>query len=130
MSSYLIDSGILIRHLRGQRRFVQLLRGLASREQLAISAISRLEIRVGMREEEAYMTQRLLSRFLTYDVDRIVADRAGDMIRAAKHNEQHLSVPDAIIAATAVSHKLTLISLNVQDFHHVSGLSLYPIENE
>ncbi len=34
-------------------------------------------------------------------------------------------VPDAIIAATAIGHGLTLVTLNRRDFQHVAGLSLY-----
>ena len=38
-----------------------------------------------------------------------------------------LSIPDVIIAAAAVTHQLTLVTLNAKDFP-MSGLSLYPLD--
>lgn len=128
MSRYLLDTGIVLRHLRGQRRVVNLLRGLASRDRLSIATITRLEVHTGMREEERYATQKLLSRFLTYELDADIADRSGDFIRRARAAGQFVSIPDAIIAATAVQHNLTLVTLNQKNFAMFSGISIYPLE--
>ncbi len=65
---YLLDSGLLIRHLRGRPDAVRLLRQLGKRERLGIAAISHLEIHAGMQEHERYATQKLLSRFVTIDM--------------------------------------------------------------
>ncbi len=128
MSRYLLDTGIVVRHLRGNRRIVALLRGLGRTDRLGITAVTRLEIHVGMHEEERYATQKLLSRFVTYDLTGEVADRAGDFMRISRSGGQIVSIPDAIIAATAVQHKLTLVTLNQKDFAAFSGLSLFPLE--
>ncbi len=128
MSRYLLDTGIVVRHLRGNRRIVALLRGLGRTDRLGITAVTRLEIHVGMHEEERYATQKLLSRFVTYDLTGEVADRAGDFMRISRSGGQIVSIPDAIIAATAVQHKLTLVTLNQKDFAAFSRLSLFPLE--
>ena len=39
-----------------------------------------------------------------------------------------MSVPDAIIAATAIGHGLTLVTLNQGDFQNIAGLSLYALD--
>jgi tRNA(fMet)-specific endonuclease VapC len=127
MSSYLLDTGIVIRHLRGQRRFVQMLRGFGALGRLSVAAVTRLEVHAGMSPEEKYATQKLLSRFVTCDMDRDIADRAGDYIRESGLRGSVLSVPDAIIAATAIKHGLTLVTLNRGDFEGISGLSLASI---
>ena len=129
MARYLLDTGIVIRHLRGQQDIVQLLRGLGKRERLGVASITRLEIHAGMHPDETYKTQKLLSRFLTYDLDRNIADRAGDFIREYQAKQLALSVPDAIIAATAVTHQVTLVSLNVKDFLPLP-VSLFPLPPE
>ena len=122
---YLLDSGLLIRHLRGLPEAVRLLRGLGRRERLAIAAVSRLEIHAGMREHERYKTQKLLSRFVTLEMGADIADRAGDYIQEYRSRGVALSVPDAIIAATAIQHSLTLVTFNPKDFP-MPGLSLFP----
>ncbi len=130
MTAYLLDTGLVLRHLRGQRRTVQLLRGLGKLGRLSIASVTRLEVHAGMRLEERYATQKLLARLATIDLDREIADRAGDMIAASRSVGPALSVPDAIIAATAIGRGLTLVTLNRDDFQPVAGLSLYAIDDE
>ena len=127
MANYLLDTGVVIRHLRGQRSTVKLLRGLGQLGRLSVSVVTRLEVHVGMHPDERYATQKLLSRFVTIDLDSDIADRAGDLIRASRGGGGVLSVPDAIIAATAITHHLTLVTYNTGHFTHISGLSLEPI---
>ena len=127
MSRYLLDTGIVIRHLRGQRQTVRLLRELGKIDRLSVASITRLEIHAGMHPDEKYATRKLLSRFLTYDLGNEAADRAGEYLYYARSQQFGLSVPDAIIAATAVHHKLTLVTLNQSDFAHIPGISLYPM---
>jgi len=120
---YLLDSGLLIRHLRGRPEAVRLLRNLGKQERLAIASVSRLEIHAGMQEQERYATQKLLARFVTYDMDADVAERAGDYIREYRSQGVTLAISDAIIAATAIQHGLTLVTFNPKDFP-MPGLSL------
>lgn len=127
MATYLLDTGLVLRHLRGQRRTVQLLRHLGKESRLAIASVTRLEVHAGMQAEERYVTQKLLARLATLDLDREIADRAGDLIAASKRAGRPLSVPDAIIAATAIGQRLTLVTLNPGDFQSIAGLSLFAL---
>ena len=130
MAHYLLDTGLVLRHLRGQARAVRLLSGLGKIGRLAVSAITRLEVHAGMRPDEQYATTKLLSRFITYDLDREVADRAGDLIRERQERHSTLSVPHAVIAATALTRGLTLLTLNQADFEGIAGLSLALLPEE
>jgi hypothetical protein len=127
---YVIDTGLVLRHLRGQRRAVKLLSGLGRSGRLAVSAITRLEVHAGMQPEEKDFTRKLLLRFMTYDLDRELADRAGDLIGENQSRHRSLSVPDAIIATTAVVHGLTLVTLNRTDFGDIPGLAVKPLPDE
>jgi tRNA(fMet)-specific endonuclease VapC len=126
---YLIDTGLLLRHLRGHNPSIQLLRGLSKDNRLCISAITRLEVQAGAHVSERYATQKLLSRFLNFDVTRSVADKAGELIYQRKQVNKPILVPDAVIAATATLNHLTLVTLNLQDFENISGLSLHPLSS-
>lgn len=130
MAGYLLDTGLVLRHLRGQRRAVQFLRGLSQSGRLSVATVTRLEVHAGMKQDERHATQKLLSRLTTYDLDRAIADKAGDLISLGKNSGQNLSVPDAIIAATAISNALTLVTLNLDDFKHVAGLSVYQLDED
>jgi len=125
MAGYLLDTGILLRHLRGQRRYVRLLRELGKRR-LAICVVTRTEVFAGMRPHEERNTRRLLGRMETIPVDGEIADRAGDLIRRARGQGRTLHVPDALTAATAIQYKATLVTLNVRHFAGL-GVRLYPI---
>jgi tRNA(fMet)-specific endonuclease VapC len=127
MSSFLLDTGLIIRHLRGQRQAVQMMRGLSKTGRLSIASITRLEIYAGMHPDEKFATKKLLSRFVTYDLDKETADRAGELIYQARAQQTGLSVPDAIIGATAVHHNLTLVTFNQSDFANIPGLRIHPL---
>ena len=45
-------------------------------------------------------------------------------VTIAIRRQQRLKLPDAIIAATALTHKLTLITRNTADFKNIPGLQL------
>ena len=129
MAAYLVDTGILIRHLRGRKAIVRLLRELGSANRLAISAVTRAEIRAGMRQPEDRATRRLLARLETVPVDRDIADRAGDLIQRAQGQGRTLHVLDAVIGATAAQLGITLVTLNWADFEGLR-LSLYPLPDD
>jgi predicted nucleic acid-binding protein len=113
---YLLDSNVLIQHLRGHRPTTDLLTDLALDGQLGIAAISRTEFIAGMREHEAEDTLRFLDALACYPLDGRTADRAGVLIRTFRREGVTLDVPDAIIAATALAHDLLLLTYNPRHF--------------
>lgn len=80
-----------------------------------------------MKEQERFQTQKLVSRFVTFDLDSATADRAGELVRHYHGRGLALSIPDAVIAATAILNNLTLVTLNPKDFN-MSGLRLFPFD--
>ena len=124
MAAYLLDTGLLLLHLRGQRRYVRLIRELG-KGSLLICAVTRTELYAGMLPHERWDTRRLLARMETVPVDRAIADRAGDLIHRAHSQGRTLHVADALIAATAVQQGVTLVTLNVRHFEGL-GVRLFP----
>lgn len=116
MPDYLLDSGVLIRHLRRHQPTTELMTELALEGQLGIATISRTEIVEGMREHERQQTMRLLDTLFSWPLDAAVADLAGSTIRQFRSTGVTLDKPDAIIGATAVLHDLVLVTYNAKHF--------------
>jgi predicted nucleic acid-binding protein len=127
MADYLLDSGLVLRHLRNDAQAVALLRELGRRSRLSVSTITHLEVYAGMKPHEQYATRKLLSRFTACVVTEDVAQRAGEYLR--DYGASGLSIPDAVIAATAVLESMTLVTLNPKHFQ-IRGVSLLPLSLE
>ncbi len=116
MPAYLLDSGILIRHLRSRPGYHALVKRLNSTGDLYISAFTRVEVIRGMREHECERTFTLLDGFITQPVDRVIADRAGEILRAWQPRGVILGGPDAIIAASALQVGAALVTTDARHF--------------
>ncbi len=116
MSDYLLDTNILIRHFRESKGYGDLLDALSGGGRSYISAITRLEIVRGMRDRERASTFDLLDSMQTSPITAGIADLAGELIRSWRTRGVTIGEADAIIAATAIHHKLTLVTTNARHF--------------
>ncbi len=114
MADLLVDTDIFIDHLRGA---VEIKPG---RHRLHYSVITRAELFAGSTATN--LVSQLLAPFKELAVDRAVAERAGRVSR-----EFGLRLPDALIAATALEHGLSVSTRNVKDFSQVRGLRVRPL---
>jgi predicted nucleic acid-binding protein len=113
MAGQLIDSDVLIDHFRGARQFKPV------RDRRAYSVVTRCELFAGQSADERAIGL-VLDAMREFPVDRAIAERAGRIRR--RHG---LRTPDALIAATAVEHDLTLVTRNARDFAAVRGLKAH-----
>ena len=109
MPDVLVDTDLFVDHLRGARRLE------TGGHRLHYSVITRAELFAG--DSATDLVAKLLSPFREIPVDRPVAERAGRIRR-----ETGLRLPDALIAATAIEHRLALATRNRKDFDPVRGL--------
>ena len=108
----LLDTDVLVEHLRGARR----LQPASGR--IAYSAITRCELFAGANRREA-IVHSLLEPLTEIVVDRAIAETAG---RLRRRRGTHMA--DALIAATAIQHGLTLVTRNLKGYRGIPGLKV------
>lgn len=110
VTELLLDTDVFVDHLRGHRRLAP------GHDRVSYSVVTRCELFAGSRDREGRV-RSLLAPFRELNVDRNVAELAGSLRR-----ESAIRTPDALIAATALAHRLTLVTRNKRDFEPVRGL--------
>lgn len=123
--SFVLDTDILIDLLRGVPQAKEFFEKIKTRTYLGyFSPILEVEIYAGQTagslEEEKIITDLLLL-MTRLDVTGAIAKRAGELRR------KHLcSVPDAIIAATALVHKIPFVATrNKKHFEMISEIKIF-----
>jgi len=111
VADFLVDTDVFVDHLRGARRFE------AKSHRVHYSVVTRAELFAGNTATD--LISVLLAPFREIEVGRVVAERAGRLRR-----ETGVRLPDALIAATAIEHKLSLFTRNRSDFEKVAGLRI------
>lgn len=106
MPSYLLDTTVLIDHLRGRDTGL-----LPKLQQAHISAMTRFEIMRGARHSELQATRVLLDTLISLDLTTQIMDVAADYARLYERSHR-LEAPDLFIAATAKTHRVTLVTSN------------------
>lgn len=122
MPKYLIDTDIVIDHLRGDAVANRWLRDVESgRVQATISVITECELlaspRLTSREER--QIGRLLELLPRVAVTSHIARLGGQLRR-----RHALTVADALIAATALRSHAVLLTRNVKDFRSIHRLHI------
>jgi predicted nucleic acid-binding protein len=113
----LLDTCVIIDALKAKFDRHVLLRELASRgETLACCAINVAEVYAGMRPNEETATAGLLATFEFIEVGRDLSERAGRLKFEWERKGRTIHVPDAIIAAVALTFDLSLATDNRRDF--------------
>lgn len=119
----MVDSDVLIAHLRGVAVATTWLLDERSKGPLSVSVVSVVEITGGMRSSERPVVWSLLRALRTVGVDELVARRAGQLMRAYRRSHGAIGLGDYLIAATADVHGFDLATLNVKHFPMFDSLA-------
>lgn len=128
MSNFLLDSDVIIWHLRGRKEVTEMLRDLQRFGLPACSALAFLEVQLGVRKGEEEKTDRFLGSLRVFDVNTEIANKAAKLIREYKAKGITLDLPDAIIAGTCMLNDLILVTYNTKHYP-ISGLKFHPVPN-
>lgn len=121
MSEYLLDTGLLILAVRRDLHALDWLDAARSVHRLYISVASRAEVLAGMHAREERMTMTLLDSLTAIPISSPIADQAGRLMYAHARQGRQVSLPDAFIAATVLTHGLILVTTNVKHFLPLLG---------
>jgi predicted nucleic acid-binding protein len=91
---------------------------------LYVSVISAGEFAEGFTAGQEMDCWFCLRRYSILGIDRDVAWRAGQLSRQLRSGGQVIGDNDLWIAATALHHKLALVTANAQHFQRVGGLQV------
>ncbi len=117
---YLIDTNILIDHLRGDSNATVFLQRIEEGSaQAAVSVITEYELlaSVKLKESEIVKINSLLEL-----IPRLAITSQTVRIAAKFHRDYRTGLADALIAATAFLAKATLVTRNIKHFHNIREL--------
>jgi len=111
MADLLVDTDVLIDHLRGRHRLS------ADVGSVAISVLSHCELFAGHDEPERL--RRFLLPMTELPIDPAIAELAG-----VTRLNTGIATPDALVAATALHHRLPLMTRNRRHYDRVPALRI------
>ncbi len=121
-----VDTDILIDAARRVEEAIQCLRDIERESIPAVSIITQMELLVGCRNKtEQKVVEHFLERFQVIRLTEPMSDIAVGLLQ--QHRLRHgLSIPDALIAATAMALNQPFISKNQRHFRFIKKLQLQP----
>jgi predicted nucleic acid-binding protein len=119
----LCDTNVIIETLKGDEKTIKIMESIGL-ENIAISSVTVMELYFGaLNKRELNKIKKHLKALNIVHFDSDVSELAVSMIES--YSKSHgLQIPDAIIAATALSLEIKLFTLNLKDFRYIDGLKL------
>lgn len=129
MALILFDTDVLIDAGRAVAEAVSVLKQAEKRGRLAVSTVTQMELMIGCRNKtELQALDRFLRRFEVVALDEAISSKAVELL--SRYRLSHgLLIADALIAATALSCGMPLVSKNQRDFRYIQDLNLLPYPN-
>jgi predicted nucleic acid-binding protein len=124
----IVDTDILIDVARQIGEAMDCLDKIERQSTLAVSAITQMELFAGCRNKaELQNTERFLQRFQVLKLTEQISDVTVNLLRQYRLGHE-LAIPDALIAATAITLDLPFISQNQRNYRFIADLDLlsYP----
>ena len=117
MAEYLLDTTVIIEHLRGNKKVNSYLEEIGMKGDIAgCCCINIAEVYAGMKEKEKEKTDRFIESLYYLEVNKEIAGLAGRLKQKYAKKGKTLAISDVIIAAAAMVYGLTLVTKNVKHY--------------
>jgi predicted nucleic acid-binding protein len=92
---------------------------------IAISDVTSAELLFGARnKDELKILKKDIEKLTSISISSSISKLAVNLVE--KYSLSHkLSLPDALIAASAIQNEIQLFTLNIKDFKFIRGLKLF-----
>ncbi len=117
MAQYLLDTTTIIDHLRGDRKVNFYLEEIGTRGDIVgCCCINITETYTGMKDKEKEKTDKFIESLYYFGVTKEIAKLAGKIKQKYVKKGKTIATTDVIIAATAITYGLILITKNVKHY--------------
>lgn len=124
-SRLLIDTSIIIEHLRKQNKQKSVLYNIANNYELYTSTIVEFELYTGATDSPKRRdVQEILAWCTVLSLTSDIAQAAAIIYQQLKAKNQLIEIRDILIAATGLVDNLPLMTLNTKHFTRINGLQL------
>lgn len=123
----LCDTNILIEIYRDNAQIIETVKQIGQGN-IAISDVTCAELLYGARnKKELKAIRKDLNKLTVLPIQSSISKLAVELVE--KHALSHkLSLPDALIASTAIIHSVELYTLNLKDFRFLEDVSLFDVK--
>jgi tRNA(fMet)-specific endonuclease VapC len=122
----LIDTSILIDHLRKKNKRKSQYYKIVGNYTLFVSSISLFELFAGATDpQKTEDINNMIEYLKILPFTKKTAEKAGEIYLSLKRENKLIETKDLFIAATALSHRLPLLTLNVKHFDRIEGLRIF-----
>ena len=123
----LIDTNILIEIYKQNSKIIDGVK-IIGQENIVVSDVTCAELYYGVRNKiELQAIRKDLDKLIVLPIEQSISKLAVELVE--KYTLSHkLSLPDALLASTAIIHNLKFFTLNIKDFKFIEKLELYSIK--
>ena len=120
----LCDTNIIIEIYKDNQDIISIVKKLGQHN-IAVSDVTCAELLYGARnKKELQIIRKDLNKLQVLHINTEISLMAVGLIE--KHTLSHkLSLPDALIASTAIYHNVELYTLNLKDFRYIENMLLF-----
>lgn len=120
----LLDTSVVVDHLRGYELATALLKQWTRAERLVVaSELTRFELLVGARLDEHDRLENFFSAIEWVPVTEAMTRRAGEYAQTYRRSHPGIAVVDYLLAGTASVLNAALVTVNVRHFPMFEGIT-------